>query len=247
MRPSSRVAAHAAFAPLRLGPEDRVFVLTGAGISAESGIRTYRDAGGLWEQFRFEEVASPQGWRAHPEAVWRFYAQRRAQAAACEPNAAHRSLASLEDLVGDRLFLCTQNVDDLHEKGGSRRVVHMHGELFKSRCERCEEPFVDRQPHGAIPSCACGARIRPHIVWFGEVPFAMERIGTELARCDVFVTIGSSGAVYPAAGFVASVRARGASARTVYIGPEPPDNADMFDECRLGKASEVVPGLFGAA
>jgi NAD-dependent deacetylase len=243
-RPTPRIAALSSQAPLRLTLRDRVFVLTGAGISAESGIRTFRDAGGMWEQFRFEDVASPEGWAAHPGAVWRFYAQRRAQASGCEPNPAHRALAALEAALGSRLFLCTQNVDDLHEKGGARRVHHMHGELFKSRCERCERPpFEDRVAHAAIPRCACGARVRPHIVWFGEVPFDMDVIADALHRADVFVTIGSSGAVYPAAGFVAAARGR---ARTVYVGPERPDNAAAFDECRLGKAGEIVPGLFEA-
>ena len=230
------------FPALRVGPSDRVFVLTGAGISAESGIRTFRDAGGLWETYRFEEVASPEGWAAHPEDVWRFYAQRRAQAAGCEPNPAHRALATLGRALGDRLFLCTQNVDDLHEKAGSSRVHHMHGELFRSRCESCARPpFEDRVAHESIPRCECGARIRPHIVWFGEMPLGMDVVANALRRCTMFVTVGSSGAVYPAAGFVASVSGR---ARTVYVGPERPDNAGAFDECRLGKAGEVLPTLF---
>jgi NAD-dependent deacetylase len=237
-----RIAVHSDFAPHELSRTARVFVLTGAGISAESGIRTFRDAGGLWEQYRFEEVASPEGWRAHPEVVWRFYAERRAQAATCEPNAAHRALAALEQRLGDRTFLCTQNVDDLHEKAGSSRLLHMHGELFKSRCEACDRPpFEDRSAPASIPRCPCGARIRPHIVWFGEVPFGMHEIARSLDACDVFVTIGSSGAVYPAAGFVAAVRGR---AKTIYVGPEAPDNAGAFDECRLGRAGDVVPGLF---
>jgi NAD-dependent deacetylase len=245
----SRIAPFHEFAPLRLTAPGRVFVLTGAGISAESGIKTFRDAGGLWERYRFEEVASPAGWAAHPHEVWRFYAQRRAQAATCAPNAAHRALARLEESLGDRFFLCTQNVDDLHEQAGSTRLVHMHGELFKSRCEACHRmPFADRAAHSAIPLCECGARVRPHIVWFGEVPFEMDRIAPELARCDVFVTIGSSGAVYPAAGFVAEAGSGGRRPVTrVYVGPEAPDNADAFDECRLGKATDVVPQLFAGA
>jgi NAD-dependent deacetylase len=229
--------------------------LTGAGISAESGIRTFRDANGLWEHYRFEEVASPEGWEAAPEVVWRFYAQRRAQAGACRPNRAHQALAAVERVLGERFFLCTQNVDDLHEKAGSRRLVHMHGELFKSRCERHEicgrAPFEDREAHASVPRCPCGARLRPHIVWFGEVPFEMDRIGRELDLCDVFVTIGSSGAVYPAAGFVSAVIARAhrgvRRAKTVYVGPEEPDNAAMFDECRIGKAGDAVPGLFATS
>jgi NAD-dependent deacetylase len=238
-----RTAPFQDFAPLSIGPADRVFVLTGAGISAESGIRTFRDSNGLWRQYRVEEVASPEGWARHPEAVWQFYAERRAQAATCVPNAAHRALANLEATLGDRFFLCTQNVDDLHEQAGSSRLLHMHGELMKSRCEACARPpFEDRVAHTEVPRCSCGERVRPHIVWFGEVPFGMERIGRELQSCTVFVTVGSSGAVYPAAGFVAAVRGR---ARRVYVGPEEPENASAFDECRLGKATEVVPLLVG--
>jgi NAD-dependent deacetylase len=238
-----KAASFRDFAPLSLSPTDRVFVLTGAGISAESGIRTFRDANGLWKQYRFEEVASPRGWAAHPEVVWQFYAERRAQALTCEPNAAHYALASLEQALGDRFFLCTQNVDDLHEKAGSSRLAHMHGELMKSRCEACDRPFDDRVAHASVPRCTCGARVRPHIVWFGEVPLDLDRIAEQLDACTVFVTIGSSGAVYPAAGFVAAVRGR---ARRVYVGPEAPDNATAFDECRLGRATEVVPTLWQA-
>jgi NAD-dependent deacetylase len=245
----SRTAPFTEFVPVPIASHERVFVLTGAGISAESGIQTFRGAGGVWDQYRVEEVASPEGWSARPDVVWRFYAQRRAMAGRCQPNAAHRALADLERAVGERLFLCTQNVDDLHERAGTSRVVHMHGELMKSRCEICSRPpFEDRTAHVAIPMCTCGARVRPHIVWFGEIPFEMARISRELETCDVFVTIGSSGAVYPAAGFVAAVRARsarnGGGVRSVYVGPEKPDNASMFDECRLGKAGEVVPALF---
>jgi NAD-dependent deacetylase len=244
-----RVAPFQQFPPLVVAPGARVFVLTGAGISAESGIATFRDVNGLWEKYRLEEVASPEGWRAQPEVVWRFYGQRRTQAARCTPNPAHLALARLEQTLEDRLFLCTQNVDDLHEKAGSRRVLHMHGELFRSHCESCDRPsFKDRGAPETIPRCACGARVRPHIVWFGEVPFEMDRIAAELDACDLFVTIGSSGAVYPAAGFVSAVRGRsrrgGHPVKTIYVGPEEPDNADMFDECRLGKAGETVPGLF---
>lgn len=254
-QPRARVGPSDLFDPVALPPQARVFVLTGAGISAESGIRTFRDANGLWEQYRFEDVASPEGWARDPRLVWRFYGERRAQAATCQPNAAHRALAALERRIGDRLFLCTQNVDDLHEKAGQEHLVHMHGELMKSRCESCARaPFADVAAHGSIPRCECGARIRPHIVWFGEVPFEMDRIASELAACDVFVTIGSSGAVYPAAGFVSAIRARAqrggpipraaGGVRSVYVGPEEPDNSSMFDECRLGRAGDVVPTLF---
>ncbi len=181
-----------------------------------------------------------------------IFAGLRAQAASAMPNAAHVALAAAEDAIGDRFFLCTQNVDDLHEKSGSRRIVHMHGELMKSRCARwprcARGPFNDSSMTLTVPSCSCGGRVRPHIVWFGEIPLDMDAIEMALDACDVFVTIGSSGAVYPAAGFVAAVRARkrrdDAVPMTVYIGPEPPDNASGFDECRIGKAGEAVPGLF---
>jgi NAD-dependent deacetylase len=241
---SERVASFDRFVPIALGETARVFILTGAGISAESGIRTFRDANGLWEEYRFEEVASPGGWARDAALVWRFYSQRRRQALECAPNAAHVALARLEEALGERLFLCTQNVDPLHEAAGSRRVVHMHGELLRSRCESCARPdFLDSKSYESeMPRCACGARLRPHIVWFGEIPMFMDAIGEALAQSDVFVTIGSSGAVYPAAGFVSYARQRGV--RTVYVGPEAPDNAGAFDECRLGKATEVTPTLF---
>jgi len=243
-----RVSHYDDFAPISLVAKTRIFVLTGAGISAESGIQTFRDAGGLWEQHRVEQVASPEGWNADPILVWRFYSLRRAQAASVAPNAAHVALAALEKTARDRLFLCTQNVDPLHERAGSQRVVHMHGELMKSRCERDHAPpFDDAATYleGAdLPRCRCGGRIRPHICWFGEIPFHMDDVHAALGATDVFVTIGSSGAVYPAAGFVRV--ARQAGARTVYVGPDAPDNAGAFDECRLGKATVVVPTLFRA-
>jgi NAD-dependent deacetylase len=241
------VAPSDRFSPITLAADERVFILTGAGVSAESGIRTFRDANGMWEEYRFEEVASPEGWAHDAGLVWRFYSQRRAQAAECAPNAAHLALARLERSLGDRLFLCTQNVDPLHERAGSTRAVHMHGELFRSRCEACAAlDFADDGTYlsaAAIPRCACGGRIRPHIVWFGEVPLHLDEIARALDRCDVFVTIGSSGVVYPAAGFVRQVRRR-TGVRAVYVGPEEPENAGAFDECRLGKAGDVVPGLF---
>jgi NAD-dependent deacetylase len=248
-QPSNAPAPYTEFAPLTLGEQDHVFVLTGAGISAESGIRTFRDANGLWEQHDIHAVASPEGWAKDASLVWRFYAQRRIQALTVQPNAAHYALAQLEQRLGERLYLCTQNVDPLHERAGSTQVVHMHGELFKSRCEREHAPpFYDEGAYldsRALPRCECGGRVRPHICWFGEVPFAMEAIAEALERCTVLVTIGSSGSVYPAAGFVAT--ARGRRVKTVYVGPEAPANAHAFDECRLGTATEVVPNLFSYA
>ena len=235
---------------LGLSSGTRVVVLTGAGISAESGIATFRDAGGLWEQHRFEDVASPEGFAADPELVWRFYGERRAQAAACQPNPAHRALALLAERLGDDLFLCTQNVDALHEAGGSPRVVHMHGELMVSRCSdpACvTAPFVDpRSDFAVLPRCTCGALQRPHIVWFGEVPFDLHTIKRRVQACDVFITIGSSGAVYPAAGLVGEIeyrRSQGEGCRSIYVGLERPDNAERFDQVVLGKAGAVLPAL----
>jgi NAD-dependent deacetylase len=253
MHPEQCIAyASGVSSKIEIGPKDRVFVLTGAGISAESGVRTFRDAGGLWEEHRFEDVASPEAWERDPALVWRFYSQRRneLEVNGVKPNAAHVALAELESKLGDRLFLCTQNVDPLHERAGSKRVFHMHGELLKSRCEdwpTCARPPFDDEARyesaSAIPRCACGARVRPHIVWFGEVPLFMEQIAAELAMADVFVTIGSSGSVYPAAGFVSAARSHG-HARTVYVGPERPDNSSVFHELCLGTATAIVPSLF---
>lgn len=236
-------------APIVIAPSERVFVLTGAGISAESGIPTFRDAGGIWESVRFEDVASPQAWEHDPELVWRFYSMRRERAEPCVPNRAHHALTELEQRLGDRFFLCTQNVDALHEAAGTKRVLHMHGELYKTRCSNDDctmQPFADHRLYTSEtehPRCDdCGSRLRPHIVWFGEVPFSLETIHAKLERADVFVTIGSSGAVYPAAGFVSRIRQRGA--RAIYVGVDRPDNAAKFDEVRLGCATAVVPSLF---
>jgi NAD-dependent deacetylase len=233
------------FEPLAVADKS-VFVLTGAGISAESGIKTFRDAGGMWEEHRFEDVASPEGWERDASLVWKFYSQRRAQALECKPNAAHHALAELERAIGDRLFVCTQNVDPLHEAAGSKSVCHMHGELLKTRCEDCDRaPFYDEQSYvDRMPKCECGSRLRPHICWFGEVPFDLDLIAEKLNACDVFLTVGSSGVVYPAAGFVRAVKHRSRPAYTIYVGPEVPDNAAGFDECRIGKAGEVMPSLF---
>jgi NAD-dependent deacetylase len=223
---------------------DRVFILTGAGISAESGIPTFRGEGGLWRNYRVEEVASPHAWARDPQFVWEFYSMRRRAASQAKPNAGHLALAELERRLQDRLFLCTQNVDNLHERAGSRRVVHMHGELFKSRCDRCDSaPFEDVNLYepAEVPRCACGGQIRPHICWFGEVPFHLDRIFQALEECSVFVAVGTSGVVEPAASFVAQARRR---ARTYYVGPEEPANRFAFTECLLGKAGELLPGRF---
>ena len=230
-----------------IGPQDRVFILTGSGVSAESGIPTFRGTGGLWRNYRIEEVASPHAWARDPALVWDFYSMRRRVAAAAKPNPAHLALADLESKLADRFFLCTQNVDNLHEQAGSSRVLHMHGELFKSRCDTCRRPpFPDDsrcEAPAAIPRCECGGRIRPHICWFGEVPYELDRIFAALDGCTVFAAVGTSGVVEPAASFVAHV---GGRARTYYVGPEEPANAAEFDRCFRAEAGRILPTIFRA-
>lgn len=228
-------------------PADRVLVLTGAGISAESGLPTFRAEDGLWAGYRVEDVCTPDAWRRDPAGVWAFYAARRASGQKAQPNRAHFALSELEAKIGDRFFLCTQNVDDLHERAGSKRLLHMHGELAKSRCEReCGlSPVDDHTIYRNLEEvgrCDCGGRLRPHIVFFGEIPLEMERIQDEISEATLMVVVGTSGSVYPAANFVHWARQHGA--RTVYIGPERPLNASAFTCIVLGKAGEVIPGLF---
>lgn len=230
-----------------IAPTDRVFVLTGAGISAESGLPTFRASDGLWAGYNVEEVCTPEALRRNPALVWEFYSKRRADCAKAAPNPAHIALAKLESMIPSRYFLCTQNVDDLHERAGSKNLIHMHGELAKSRCEReCgRSPVEDRAVYASLEEvahCACGGPLRPHIVFFGEIPLEMPRIEREISRSTMMIVIGTSGNVYPAAGFVHW--ARQAGAQTVYIGPEPPLNADAFTHIVEGKAGEVLPGLF---
>lgn len=240
--------------PIRVRRGESVVVLTGAGVSAESGVSTFRDANGLWEQHTIEQVATPEGFAADPALVWRFYGERRALAGSVRPNPGHVALADLERALGpERFLLVTQNVDPLHEAAGSRHVVHLHGELFVTRCSDpacARAPFRDERgapPPGALPRCPCGALQRPHVVWFGEEPLEMHRVKRRVQSCDLFVTVGSSGVVYPAAGLVGEMvyrRTQGERVRTLYVGLEAPANAEMFDEVRLGKSGEVLPGLF---
>jgi len=218
-----------------------IVILTGAGISAESGIDTFRSAGGLWEQHRIEDVATPEGFARNPDLVLNFYDMRRAALAQAEPNPAHTALARLEREFSGELLLVTQNVDDLHERGGSAKVLHMHGELNSALCASCETrshcavPLIDRPP-----CSVCHApTLRPDVVWFGEMPYQMGRIYQALETCDLFVSIGTSGAVYPAAGFVQEARANGA--RTLELNLEPSDGSRLFHESRLGPASALVP------
>ncbi|NCP15017.1 MAG: NAD-dependent deacylase [Sphingomonadales bacterium] len=219
----------------------RIVILTGAGISAESGIDTFRAAGGLWEQHRIEDVATPEGFARNPGLVLGFYDTRRAAMAAALPNPAHIALARLEREFPGELLLVTQNVDDLHERGGSARVLHMHGELQSALCASCEMRTRWEGEMLGRPACpVCQSRsLRPDIVWFGEMPYQMGRIYTALETCDLFVSIGTSGAVYPAAGFVQEARAAGA--HTLELNLEPSEGSRLFHESRLGPASALVP------
>jgi NAD-dependent deacetylase len=230
---------------MRLTLQDRLFVLTGAGISAESGLATFRGSGGLWNGHRVEDVATPEAWQADPGLVWGFYSERRRDALAAQPNAAHKALSEIERRLGDRFYLCTQNVDDLHERAGSRRVHHMHGSLFQSRCTRTNEYFSDQsfyEDANEFPICkTCHGSIRPHIVWFGEVPLEMDAIYGELDRATTLLVVGTSGSVYPAAGFVNIANQR--KIRTIYVGPEEPLNAHAFDEVVIGTATAALPSL----
>jgi NAD-dependent deacetylase len=218
-----------------------IVVLTGAGISAESGIGTFRDAGGLWEQHRVEDVATPEGFRRDPELVLRFYDMRRDAIRKAAPNAAHIALARLESEWSGHVTIVTQNVDDLHERAGSSRLIHMHGEHLSAWCTACDgrfrwiEPLLHRPP---CPSCGTPA-LRPDVVWFGEMPYQMDEIDSALRECDLFVSIGTSGAVYPAAGYVQA--ARHVRARTLELNLEPSLGSSMFHETRLGRATDLVP------
>jgi NAD-dependent deacetylase len=221
----------------------RIVILTGAGISAESGVPTFRAADGLWEGHRVEDVATPEAFRRNPAVVQRFYDDRRAYLEQVVPNAAHQALARLDAAWPGELLLVTQNVDDLHDRAGSKRLLHMHGELLSALCTACGTAnrftgrLLDNPP---CPACGRpGGSLRPDIVWFGEMPYHMDRITAAIARCDLFVSIGTSGAVYPAAGFVQW--AKDAGARTLELNLEPSAGTPMFDEARHGPAGALVP------
>jgi NAD-dependent deacetylase len=219
----------------------RIVVLTGAGISRESGLDTFRDAGGLWSQVRIEDVATPEAFARDPQRVHAFYNHRRAQLAGVQPNAAHLALAGLEQHFAGEVLVVTQNVDDLHERAGSRNLLHMHGELLRARCTSCgARPNWHGDTGANVPCPSCGAcALRPDVVWFGEMPRHMEEIEAALERCELFVSIGTSGTVYPAAGFVQ--RASG-HARTVELNLEP-SGSYLFDQSVVGPATQTVPGL----
>ena len=221
-----------------------IVILTGAGISAESGLATFRGPGGLWEGHRVEDVCTPEALAADPVLVHRFYDARRAALGMVEPNAAHRALARLDAEWPGELLVVTQNVDDLHERAGARRLLHMHGELKSAWCLACDTRSGWAGDLGDGPACPrCGEqrRLRPDIVWFGEMPYGMERIDRALMDADLFVSVGTSGAVYPAAGYVRTARHCGA--RTIEINLEPSQGSAYFDETRLGRAGELVPAL----
>lgn len=221
----------------------RIVILTGAGISKESGLETFRDADGIWSKVRIEDVATPEAFRRDPARVHAFYNdRRRGLLREIAPNPAHEALARLERECPGEVLLVTQNIDDLHERAGSRNLVHMHGEILKGACLACEAVAPWRQDMDRDSLCpACGARglLRPHVVWFGEMPFEMPRIFEALARCDLFLSIGTSGSVYPAAGFVEEARAAGA--HTVELNLEASAGATLFHEARQGPAGTLVP------
>jgi NAD-dependent deacetylase len=224
-----------------------IVVLTGAGISRESGLHTFRDADGIWATVSVEDVATPEAFARDPVRVQDFYNERRRGLAnsGIAPNPAHQALAEFEAAFAGDFLLVTQNIDNLHERAGSSNLIHMHGELLVARCEECgdvgewlDDLFTDT----ACPACGKAGGMRPHVVWFGEMPFEMDRINEALETCDLFVSIGTSGNVYPAAGFVQAARMAGA--RTVELNLEPSEGATLFEEAVYGPAGTIVPGWF---
>jgi NAD-dependent deacetylase len=217
-------------------------ILTGAGLSAESGLGTFRDAGGVWTKVRLEDVATPEAFAADPDHVRAFYDARRIAARAAAPNPAHVALARLEAARED-VTIVTQNVDALLERAGARRVIHIHGALDDALCDRCGHRWAwapdTMTAEDRCPACDAAGGVRPDVVWFGEMPYRMDEVYDLLESAALFVSIGTSGAVYPAAGFVHA--AAGAGARTLELNLEPSAGSDWFDETRLGKASELVP------
>lgn len=225
----------------------KIVILTGAGISAESGLATFRGAGGLWEGHRAEEVATPEAFARDPAMVHRFYNERRRKLLQVEPNEGHRALVRLEDELQGEVWIVTQNVDDLHERAGSRNLLHMHGELRKSRCGSCQEVLPcdgDLTVQSVCGRCGSTGALRPHIVWFGEMPFHLNEIEARLSGASLFVAVGTSGKVYPAAGFVDLAKNFGV--RTLEVNLEPSGSVGLFDEVRRGSAGEILPDLVQA-
>ena len=221
-----------------------VFILTGAGISAESGIRTFRAADGLWENHRIEDVATPEAFSRNPNLVYEFYNQRRRQLkdAQVKPNAAHLALAELEAKWPGKFLLVTQNVDNLHERAGSKDILHMHGELNSAWCRSCDHRQQWREDLSADSTCTtCNQKgnLRPDIVWFGEMPYESERTFAFLENCEIFISVGTSGVVYPAAGFAREAH----RARRIEVNVQGTDISNFFHEHRLGPAGVEVPQL----
>ncbi|MCB1490092.1 MAG: NAD-dependent deacylase [Bauldia sp.] len=219
-----------------------IVVLTGAGLSSESGLSTFRDKDGLWSKYRIEDVATPEAFARDPEGVLAFYNRRRRRVIGTRPNAGHVALARLEAEFPAKVTTVTQNIDPLHERAGTRNVIHMHGEILKALCMHCgtrRRWEMDLAIETACGTCGRTGGLRPDVVWFGEMPYEMDRIADALATCDLFISVGTSGSVYPAAGFAA--RALSAGAHTVELNLEPSRNNALFAEAIHGKASEVVP------
>jgi len=229
----------------RIQPGSRITILTGAGLSAESGLHTFRDRGGIWERYDLTEVATPEAFARNPAFVLDFYNQRRRANEDVKPNAAHEALARLEEKHDGEVRVVTQNIDPLHEMAGTSNLIHMHGEITKALCAECGHRecwgMADITPQSTCPACGTIGRMRPDVVWFGEIPYEMERIFDLLARTDVFVSIGTSGTVYPAAGFVEI--AREAGAHTLELNLEPSEGASLFHHAVQGRATQTVPAL----
>ena len=219
-----------------------ILILTGAGLSAESGLATFRDPSGIWARYDWREVATPEGFSRNPDLVHEFYNMRRRAHRDVRPNAAHMALARLEEEHDGRVTIVTQNVDHLHEQAGSRNLIHMHGEALKALCQRCDMRAAwegDMSTETPCPACSEAGGLRPDVVWFGEMPYDMDRIATLLEEADLFISIGTSGHVYPAAGFVAEAARNGA--HTVELNLEPSQGRSLFREAIYGKATEIVP------
>ncbi len=225
-----------------MSPFHNIVILTGAGVSAESGVSTFRDQDGVWAKYDLNDVATPEAFQRNPKRVHDFYNQRRANLSSVHPNKAHKAIARLETEHSGNVVLVTQNVDNLHERAGSTNMLHMHGELMKVRCDACGQALewgIDLATDIACPLCENMGFLRPHIVWFGEMPFYMDQIYRHLAEADLFLSIGTSGTVYPAAGFVAEARAAGA--HTVELNLEPSEGESYFAEKIYGAAGTIVP------
>lgn len=232
---------------MKIAKDANIVILTGAGISKESGLSTFRDADGIWATVRIEDVATPEAFARDPDRVHDFYNERRAGLldSKIQPNAAHEALARLEAAWGGSVMLVTQNIDNLHERAGSKNLVHMHGEMLKGWCQACGlvcEWVEAMDINSVCPHCGVTGHMRVHVVWFGEMPFEMNRIYAALAGCGLFISIGTSGNVYPASGFVSEVR-HNSSCRAVELNLEPSEGAQLFDDARHGPATEIVPGF----